>query len=189
MISLIRGKVISNNGPEVVLMTAGGVGYKILVNSTKSDAWVTGTEVEILTYLVQREDSVELFGFGTEAERQLFLKLLSVSGIGPKSALHILSLGEVNDINAAISRGDVDFMTKVSGIGKKTAERIVVELKSKMVDINTVLGGERGKATEVIEGLITLGYSAAEAREAVKDLSSDLPTEQLMREALKRFKK
>lgn len=189
MISIIGGKVVSNNGPELVVMTAGGVGYKILVNAVRSDRWPTGTEAQILTYMVVREDAMELFGFGAEAERQLFLKLLSVSGIGPKSALHVLSLGEVEEINVAIARGDVDYLTKVSGIGKKTAERIVVELKSKMVDINTVLGGAKGKTAEVIEGLILLGYSAAEAREAVKDLSPDLPSEQLMREALKRFSK
>jgi len=188
MISIISGKVLSNNGPELVIMTPGGVGYKILVNSAKSDRWVIGSEAQVLTYLVVREDAMELFGFGSEPERQLFLKLLSVSGIGPKSALHVLSLGEVGEINAGIARGDVEFLTRVSGIGKKTAERIVVELKSKMVDINDVLGGGKGKTAEVIEGLISLGYSALEAREAVQGLP-DLPAEQLIREALKRLSK
>ena len=188
MISIISGKVISNNGPQVVIMTAGGVGYKILVNAGKSDRWPTGSEAQILTYMVVRDDAMELFGFGAEKERQLFLKLLSVSGIGPKSALHVLSLGEVEEISAAVTRGDVAFLTRVSGVGKKTAERIVVELKSKMVDINAVLGGLGGKVGEVVEGLISLGYSASEAREAVQGLP-DLPAEQLMREALKRFKK
>lgn len=188
MISAILGKVISNNGPELVVMTAGGVGYKILVNSAKSDRWPTGTEVQILTYMAVREDAMELYGFGSEAERQLFLKLLSVSGIGPKSALHVLSLGDVEEINSAISKGDVDYLTKVSGIGKKTAERIVVELKSKMVDINSVLCGTGSKVGEVIEGLISLGYLASDAREAVNGLP-DLPSEQLIREALKRLSK
>jgi Holliday junction DNA helicase RuvA len=169
-------------------MTAGGVGYKILVNAGKSDRWPTGSEAQILTYMVVRDDAMELFGFGAEKERQLFLKLLSVSGIGPKSALHVLSLGEVEEISAAVTRGDVAFLTRVSGVGKKTAERIVVELKSKMVDINAVLGGLGGNVGEVVEGLISLGYSASEAREAVQGLP-DLPAEQLMREALKRFKK
>jgi holliday junction DNA helicase RuvA len=188
MISVVSGKIISNNGPEVVIMTPGGVGYKILVNASRSDRWPTGSEAQILTYMVVREDAMELFGFGSETERQLFLKLLSVSGIGPKSALHVLTLGEVDEINAGIARGDVEFLTRVSGIGKKTAERIVVELKSKMVDINDVLGGGKGKVGEVIEGLISLGYSAVDAREAVNGLP-DLPAEQLIREALKRLSK
>jgi len=189
MISTITGKVISNNGLELVVMTSGGVGYKIFVNPAKSDRWPTGSEAQILTYLAVREDAMDLFGFGAEAERQLFLKLLSVSGIGPKSALHTLSLGEVDEINSAIARGDADYMTKVSGIGRKTAERIVVELKSKMVSVGTVLGEVTGKMAEVIEGLIVLGYSASEAREAVKDISDELPTELIIREALKKFRK
>lgn len=189
MISIIIGKIISNNGPEIVVMTSGGVGYKIFVNPAKSDRWSVGAEAQIYSYLAVREDAMDLFGFGAENERQLFLKLLSVSGIGPKSALHVLSLGEVDEINSAIARGDADYMTKVSGIGRKTAERIVVELKSKMVSIGTVLGETSGKMAEVIEGLIALGYSAPDAREAVKDLSEDLPPELIIREALKKFRK
>ncbi len=169
-------------------MTSGGVGYKILASAARSDKWPVGSEAQILTYMVVREDAMELFGFGSEVERRLFLKLLSVSGIGPKSALHVLSIGEVDEINTAIARGDVEFLTRVSGVGKKTAERIVVELKSKMVDINDVLGGNKGKVGEVIEGLISLGYTAADAREAVNGLP-DLPSEQLIREALKRLSK
>lgn len=189
MIANIIGQVVSNNGPELVLMTAGGVGYKIFVDSSRSDRWSVGSEAQLLTYLVVREDALELFGFGVENERQLFLKLLSVSGIGPKSALHTLSLGEVTEINSAIARGDVEYLTKVSGIGRKTAERIVVELKSKMVSVNKIMDNSSAKIAEAIEGLIALGYTAANAREAVKDLSDELPTELIIREALKKFNK
>lgn len=189
MIANISGKIIANNGAILTVMTAGGVGYKIFINPGKSDRWPIGSEANILTHLSVREDAMDLFGFNDEQEKTLFKQLLSVSGIGPKSAMHLLSLGETKELSAAIAKGDLAYLTKVSGIGKKTAERIVVELKNKMVDLNLSGESENGKLGDVVEGLISLGYNAAQAREAIKDLPTDLPSEQLMRRALKRLGK
>jgi len=187
MISIISGKVISNNGAEIVVMTSGGVGYKIAATPALAKAAKIGAEITADVYLAVREDAMDLYGFADVGERRLFKQLLSVSGIGPKSAMHILALGEVRDIESAIGRGDVAYLTKVSGIGKKTAERMVVELKSKLADFGPA--GGSGKMGEVVEGLISLGYSSSDAREAVKDLPADLPSEKMLREALKRLSK
>ena len=187
MISLIFGKILSNNGAEVVVLTAGGVGYKIYVSPARSEGWTVGSEAQILTYQVVREDALDLFGFAVEAERSLFIKLIGVSGIGPKTALRLMSLGTVEEIGAAINRGDLVYLTKVSGIGGKTAERIVVELRGK-IDKTTTLG-ESGVLGDVVEGLVALGYSANDAREAVKKLNVVGKTsEQLLKEALQRVK-
>jgi len=187
MISIVQGKVLNNNGVEIVVLTAGGVGYRITTTPSLSGKVKVNSDVSIIVYLAVREAAMELYGFANEAERQLFLKLLLVSGIGPKSALHVLALGDVEEINSAIAGSDVDFLTKVSGIGKKTAERIVVELKDKIVSFGPGGSSEGGKIGEVVEGLISLGYSAAQAREAVKKLPADKSSEELLREALKRL--
>lgn len=174
-------------------MTPGGVGYKIMTNFVTSAKWKVGDETEIFTYLAVRENAMDLFGFGNSGEREMFLKFLDVSGIGPKTALHLLSLGSVEEISTAISRGDVDYLTKVSGIGKKTAERIVVELKNKMVAIkgSASVGDtkENQAVGDVIDGLVALGYSALEAREVVKKIDpKGKNSEQILREALQRMK-
>lgn len=189
MISLIEGKVFSVSGMEAVILTTGGVGYTVKITPALAKALVKGTNALVSVYLAVREDSMDLYGFANEEEKRLFKQLISVSGIGPKSAMHLLSLGEAKDLSAAITRGDLTHLTKVSGIGRKTAERIIVELKNKMVEMDLSGGGEGGKIGEVIEGLISLGYNGADAREAVKDLSTDLPAEQIIREALKRLGK
>lgn len=181
---------MKNSGNEITLMTSGGVGYVLFVNSGAAKKWPVGVETEVFTYLAVRENAMDLFGFQNEGERALFLKFLNVSGIGPKTAMHLLSLGTVDEIASAVSRGDVDYLTKVSGIGRKTAERIVVELKEKMaagaLAEETSEGGLLG---DVVDGLIALGYSTQEAREAVKKLDANGKTsEQLLKEALQRIK-
>jgi Holliday junction DNA helicase RuvA len=190
MISFIKGKIIDKDHNSLIALTSGGVGYKIFVKPTVVDDYAIGSEKEILTYLSVSETALNLYGFATEQERKLFLLFLNVSGIGPKSALHLLSLGSVDEISGAISRGDVEYLTKVSGVGRKTAERIVVELKSKINDlvsdsifqVSDIMG-------DVVEGLVALGYSAQQAREVVKKLdANDKNSEQLMREALKNIK-
>ena len=193
MISLIQGKIISNNGSEAIVLTAGGVGYRVMVSPAAAKKCTVGAEATIETYLVVREDALDLFGFGSTAEKGLFKNFLTVSGVGPKTALHLLLLGSVEEISMAIGRGDIDYLTKVSGIGKKTAERIVVELREKVV---------RGRSEEsdgsmpisdalsdVVDALITLGYSSQEARDAARKLNAAGKTsEQLLREALRNIK-
>lgn len=191
MISQLLGKIIANNGSEVVLMTAGGVGYRVNVSPKASENCGMGKEVVLETYLVVREDALELFGFANNSERELFKNCLSVSGIGPKSALNILKLGSVEEITLAIARGDIGYLTKVSGIGKKTAERLVVELRGKAAKglSEEDLVKPAGVLGDVVEALMTLGYSAEAARDVAKSLKAEGKTsEQLLREALKMVK-
>lgn len=189
MISVIKGKVISNFAGKLVVLTAGGVGYELMASVTAAKNWLIGSEVEILTYLAVRESSLDLYGFANQSEKDLFEKFLLVSGIGPKTALHLLGLGSVQEISSAIGRGDLAYLTNVSGIGKKTAERILVELKNKIGAGATGLEDMEGALGDVVEGLAALGYSFIEAREAVKNLDIKGKTsEQLLKEALQRIK-
>lgn len=191
MISVLKGKILENNGSQVTILTSGGVGYEVMVSSRYTQGWTVGTEVQVLTYLAVRENAMELYGFASPEEKDLFTKFLLVSGIGPKTAMHLLSLGSVHEISSAISREDVSYLTNVSGIGKKTAERIVVELKTKvMAGSGTAEEFAEGDILgDVVAGLMALGYGAAEAREAAKKLDARGKTsEQLMKEALQIIK-
>lgn len=192
MIALIQGKVVSKNNNELILMTTGGIGYRIMASPSAAALSSVGSDILLNTYLVIKEDSHSLYGFANLAEKELFKNFLSVSGVGPKTALHLLELGSVEEITLAIGRSDVDYLTKVSGIGKKTAERIVVELKNKvakgMSDAGVKLpaGDMMG---DVIDALVTLGYSALQARDVIKKIdASGKNSEQLLREALQKIK-
>lgn len=178
----------ANTGAELVILTAGGVGYRVMINLANAKLWPVDSEAQIETYLAVREDALDLYGFASAEERGLFKSFLSVSGIGPKTALHLLSLGSAVEIKSAIGRGDLDYLTRVSGIGKKIAERIVVELKSKLGGFESGLPGD-GILGDVVGGLMSLGYTAAEAREVVKNLdATGKSSEQLLKEALQRIK-
>lgn len=187
MISYLQGKIINKKDQKVTILTAGGIGYEINVTPIFYVDLVLNSEVAIYTYMVVRENAMELCGFANLSEKDLFMKFLSVNGVGPKTALHLISLGSVEEISSAIARGDVGYLTKVSGIGKKTAERIVVELKNKMGE--RVLGNnekETGQLGEVVDALVSLGYSKDEARETVKTLDSEgKSSEDLIRAALR----
>lgn len=193
MIALIEGKVVHKQDNELVVMTTSGVGYRLMTSPAAFAAAVVGSVVTLNTYLSVKEDALDLFGFASVAEKGLFKTLLTVSGVGPKTALHFLSLGSVEEITMAIGRGDIEYLTKVSGIGKKTAERIVVDLKSKVAkglkDVGVSMPAANDAVTDVIDGLITLGYSVLEAREVVQKMDTAGKTsEQLLREALRRVK-
>lgn len=192
MISFLQGKITGNQNGIVEIMTPGGVGYSVFASLSGIKKWQIGAEVGILTYLSVRENALDLFGFVDPKERELFSRLLSVSGIGPKTALHILSLGSIDEITIAIDRGDIEYLTKVSGIGKKTAERIVVELKNKLGVGILACGGvnENSEVAAVIDGLVALGYSLNEAREAVGGIDATNQTaEQIIKLALKKLNK
>ena len=198
MISVIKGKVISSFGGRLMVLTAGGVGYEIMTSATSAKNWAVGTEAQILTYLAVRESSLDLYGFANESEKELFEKFLLVSGIGPKTALHLLSLGSVQEISSAIGRGDLAYLTNVSCIGKKNPQKIFFEFKNKIGAGATGLEEMEGALGDVVEGLAALGYSFIEAREAVKNLSpygrspegrdEAKTSEQLLKEALQRIK-
>ncbi|MEK7625092.1 MAG: Holliday junction branch migration protein RuvA [Patescibacteria group bacterium] len=193
MISLVQGKVISKTLNELVVMTAGGVGYRLRTSPSANVLAVVGSEICLETFLSVKEDALDLFGFGSAAEKELFKNFLSVSGVGPKTALHLLDLGGVEEISLAIVRGDIDYLTKVSGIGKKTAERIVVDLKTKLKEsrISNLESGSKvtNGLEDVVDALETLGYSSSQAREVIKKLDpKDKTSEQLLREALQKIK-
>ena len=191
MISYLKGKIIEKSERAVLVLTDGGVGYSVSLQVSRCASLQVGENVNLYTYLRVVENALDLFGFETLEEKSFFELLLTVSGIGPKGALHILELGSLEEISGAIGRGDVGYLTKVSGIGKKTAERVVVELKSKVIkSIKSVKFGDGDSEVlgEVIDGLVSLGYSREEAREAVMDLPVEgKDAGKLVKEALRRL--
>ncbi|MBI5221540.1 MAG: Holliday junction branch migration protein RuvA [Candidatus Magasanikbacteria bacterium] len=195
MIALVQGKVVSCSGQDVLILTSGGLGYNILVSPGAAQICTVGSAVSLETHLVVKEDALDLYGFVSGAEKKLFKNFVSVSGVGPKTAMHLFSLGSVEEIVLAVGRGDTDFLTKVSGIGKKTAERIVVELREKMQKEQTAYGkvslaeNMSSSVNDALEGLITLGYTPLQARETLKKIQTEgKNNEQLLREALRIIK-
>lgn len=192
MIGLVAGSVLEKNGPVLLVETGGGVAYEVTMTPARAAEVVVGSAVRLYTYLKVSDSAQELFGFGNTAERDFFKLLLTVSGIGPKSALNILGLGSIENIQAAIGRGDIAYLTGVQGMGKKTAERVVVELKSKLKGISSAEGelpaGAVDVLGDVVDGLVAMGYSANEARQAAQSLSTVGKTsEQLLREVLQKL--
>jgi len=191
MISYLRGKII-NKAPNYCLLDVAGVGYQIFMGENFLNELRVGSEAEIYTHHQVREDASDLYGFKTLVDRELFELLLTVSGVGPKSALGILSLAATDDVKETIVRGDADLLTKVSGIGKKTAERIVLELKNKVlrsVGSTTPLNSSSFGGDE-IDALMSLGYSLNEARSALNSVDpSIIDSGQRVKEALKRMAK
>jgi len=176
MISQITGKII-NISDKSLTIDVNGVGYEVNINALVLEKAKVGDEVTFYTHLYVREDIMELFGFKEANELSFFKKLISVSGVGPKSALTIMSLASVSELQQGIRQGDVSLLTKVSGIGEKTAERLIVELKNK-IDLGDLSDDESGSLGvndgQVIDGLVALGYTIKEAREAAKLVDKDI---------------
>ncbi len=186
MIGRVQGVLTEKNPPQVVIVTH-GVGYEIDVPmSTFYHLPRTGENVELLTHLVVREDAHLLFGFLTAGERTAFRQLLKVSGVGPRVALAVLSGLSVDDLAAAIAGQDAARLTKVPGVGKKTAERLVLELRDKLP---AGVGAPRADAApargDVVSALLALGYNDREAQAAVKQLPAELALADAIRQALK----
>ena len=194
MISRLRGKVWESF-PNRLVVDAGGVGYEVLVPVSTLDRLhpVVGEEIELRTYLHIRETAQVLYGFGTEEERDVFLLLIDrVSGIGPAIAMAILSGMPLGRFKACVAGGEVNELARIKGLGKKTAERIVLELKDKVGVAETwreVASGETAPAAADAElALVALGYKQVEARKAVRKLLEENPaalTEDLIRGALR----
>ena len=197
MYHYLSGKLVEKS-PTAVVIDAGGVGYDVLIPvSTYSSLPLLGENVKLLTHFVVREDAQLLYGFATDEERKMFRMLISISGIGPKIATTALSGILVEDLKLAIKDGNVAVLTSISGIGKKTAERIVIELREKViVESGRTLGGSKNlsspissEAEDAMQALVALGYTKNKAKEAVdKVTGSDtgkLPVEQIIRSALK----
>lgn len=185
MIGSLRGRVIEK-GPTWLLLEVGGVGYRVLV-SPGVLAQISG-DGETFMYIHDhvREDSRDLYGFFTLQDLSLFERLIGISGIGPKVGATILSIGSADRVRDGIMRGDIDVLTSVPGVGKKTAQKIVLELKGQLVEEAQDGTGDH----EVIEALKSLGYPVQEAREALKHVSIELTdTSDRIREALKNLSK
>jgi Holliday junction DNA helicase RuvA len=193
MIGRISGVLLEKNPPQV-LVDVGGVGYDIDVPmSTFYNLPRNGEKVVLFTHLVVREDAHLLYGFGTEAERATFRTLLKVSGVGPKVALSVLSGMSVNDLAEAVALQESGRLTKVPGIGKKTAERLLLELRDKLkVDVRIAVGGSAEVPSsngDVLNALISLGYNEKEALFAIKQLPKDAGVSDGIRQALKLLSK
>lgn len=194
MISELRGKLLRRS-PAGVVIDVGGVGYTMLVPmSTFKELGDEGSDVQIFTHMHVREDALDLFGFLTTAERSIFRELISISGIGPKLALAVLSGLSPQVFHRAVIDEDMALLTSVSGIGKKTAQRMIVELKERLsgLDVSSI-GGGTGEAEvtgDAVSALVSLGMNRATAREAVLRAQSesdcDLSVEELVRRALRR---
>lgn len=188
MISLISGSVAVRRADHVVVDT-GGVGYRLAVSAeTLKQVPGVGLPVTLHTHLVVRDDALALYGFATEEERDLFLLLLGVQSVGPKVALEVLSGGTVRDLLAALAAGDTARLQAVKGVGKRTAERIVVELREKVgvTMLEQEITVSRSDEPRVIarEGLIGLGYNAQEVDGLLAGIDGDEP-EQLIAAALR----
>jgi Holliday junction DNA helicase RuvA len=189
MIGRIAGRLLEKNPPEV-LVEAGGVGYEIDVPmSTFYNLPSTGEPVSLLTHLVVREDAHQLFGFLTAAERQAFRQLIRISGVGSRTALAVLSGMSVGELAQAVTLQEAGRLTRIPGIGKKTAERLLLELKGKLgAALDGVAGGAAPAAAgsaDVLRALVALGYSEKEAAAAVRQLPAEAGVSDGIRLALK----
>ena len=191
MIAHVFGKVAEKFNGSLVI-DVHGVGYEVSVATNDFDAVILDQEVKFYTYHHVREQSEELFGFSSLAAKKLFEMLITVQGVGPKAALAILSLGDVEQVRNAIANADSGFVQKATGVGKKTAERVVVDLSDK-VGLPTHYGRaeaplqtELNTSDEALEALMALGYTLADATKALENVDVNLPTAQRVTEALKK---
>ena len=183
MIGRLSGTLTAKNPPQI-LVEVGGVGYEVDVPmSTFYALPSTGGSVTLFTHLVVREDAHILYGFASAEERAVFRQLIRVSGIGPRTALSVLSGMSVADLAQSIALQDAGRLVKIPGIGRKTAERLLLELKGKLAEAVGGPATERG--ADVVTALVALGYSDKEALVAVKGLAPDMPLAEAIRAALK----
>ena len=191
MIAHVFGKVAEKFNSSLVI-DVHGVGYEVSVATNDFDAVILDQEVKFYTYHHVREQAEELFGFSSLAAKKLFEMLITVQGVGPKAALAILSLGDAEQVRNAIANADSGFVQKATGVGKKTAERVVVDLSDK-VGLPTHYGRteaplqtELNTSDEALEALMALGYTLADATKALENVDINLPTAQRVTEALKK---
>ena len=183
MIASLRGRVVARRLDGVVL-DVNGVGYLVQTTQRALRKSQGGEEVALDTYLHVREDALQLYGFAEPAERELFELLLSVSGVGPKVALAILSNSTPSDLRRAIALEDTTRFVAIPGIGKKTAQRVVLELKERLGPVEGV-GEARGQELVARDALVELGYSVAEAERALAGTDPELAPEERVRQALR----
>ncbi len=190
MIAHIKG-IVAEKFSNSVIIDVNGVGYEVGLTSIDFDNLTLNDEVKVYTYHHIREQSEELFGFTSLAGKKIFELLISVQGIGPKAAMAILSLAPYEEVRNAIANADSGFISKASGVGKKSAERVIVDLKEK-VGLPTYYGRKTETATptapindEALDALMALGFNLAEATKALEGVDVDLSVEERIRAALK----
>ena len=191
MIAHIRGEIAEKFAGSVIVDVA-GVGYEVQVPAGEYDSMTLNDRVKLYTYHHVREQAEELFGFSTLAGKKLFELLISVQGVGPKAALAILSIGNTEEVRNAIANNDITYVARANGVGKKSAERVVVDLRDKVglpLRMNNDVFGQSQVTTvsdEALEALMALGYSLADASTKLEGVSTDLSTSERVTEALKR---
>ncbi len=192
MIAHLSGTIAEKFGAGSIVLDVHGVGYEVSVSAGDFEAVALDQDAKFYTYHHVREQAEELFGFSSLAAKKLFEMLITVQGVGPKAALAILSLGDAEHVRNAIANADSAFVQKAAGVGKKTAERVVVDLSDK-VGLPTQYGradvavqAELNTSDEALEALMALGYTLADATRALEGINVNLPTAQRVTEALKK---
>lgn len=191
MIATLEG-IIDEQLTDSVIVNVHGVGYGVVVTTEDNGQLAAGKSAKLYIHEHIRENSHDLFGFTSRDTKQLFEQLLGVNGVGPKMAISILSIGTANEVRAAIAAGDVKSIQRANGVGKRVAERVVVDLKDKvglsavdLSDTGLLLSETSVLGDEAAQGLIALGYTPADAALALKKVDSDLSTEERIKQALK----
>lgn len=191
MIDYLEG-ILRYKSPTFIVVDVGGVGYKVNLSLSSYNLLPPeGNEIKINTYLHFREDGLALYGFLAQEERDFFLLLISISKIGPKSALRMLSRVSSSELKKAIKRGDLTTLTDIPGIGKKTAQRLILELKERIGEEEPLEPGKEELVKDALSALVSLGYTRNEARKAVREVISSSKEEmdltRVIKEALTRI--
>ena len=187
----IQGDLVSKS-PTQAVISAGGVGYRLTIPLSTFDALPGSGAAKLFVHLQVRDDALKLYGFATEAERRLFTQLTGVSGIGPNTAIAVLNGIRPEDFRRAVAAEKADELCRIKGIGRKTAERIIVELKRDMerelIEETGLTAGARGAVSDAVAAMLALGYTRSSAEKAVtralEKLGREAPPEQVVREAL-----
>lgn len=189
MIAHVSGTIVEKFLNSIII-DVHGVGYELTISNLDYDEATLGSEQKFYTYHSIRENSEDLYGFSSLAAKKLFELLISVNGIGPKAGMAILSLAQPEEVRNAIANADANFVSKASGVGKKSAERVIVDLRDKVGNPShygsTEVVQKINKSDEALDALIALGFSLKEATLALSEIDSTLPTEERVRQALKK---
>lgn len=189
MIAYLEG-IVKNNSSNPVVLDVNGVGYGIFISIEDRSKIKSDTNQKFFIYEHIREQSHDLFGFISEADKHFFEKLLGVNGVGPKMALNMLSIGSVSELRSAIAGGDVKFIQQTSGVGKRLAERVIIDLKDKVglasdVSAGDMLDSGYSGSDEAVSALVALGFSDQNAKKALSQVSKDLSVEDRVKQALR----
>lgn len=189
MIAYISGKVLDVSEKSLIL-SASGLGYKLYTTSANIAKAKINENAEFFTYLSVRENALDLYGFGDKNELSFFELLITIPGIGPKSAIGILNVTTIESLRSAIVTGDTGYLTKVSGIGRKTAEKIVLELREKVDNIVAGESSSNKEESDALLALMSLGYNERDSRDALKEIKkTGSSTSDIVKEALKKLGK